>query len=275
MGVLLSTLRGSARRDIAADPQGVWPDVEARFYARGLAQSNYAQQVGGALQRLVGPCRSLVDVGAGCGMLGAMLVQGGERWTAIEPSRYMRGRIRQRGKALAGLDTNAIAARWEEVDPAALKPHDVALGANIGGPMQHPLALLAFMRRVATRRIACSVSAQHGPRTFCLSGLLPPEIHGLDTRPGHLYTLEALGKANQPDSIDFVDWHFAYAFVSHAAARAHFVDRMRRPDLDRDGSPLDDFLRGALIRRGGDFIACAPKRSAILIWNQDKAGDHR
>lgn len=152
--------------------------------------------------RLVGPCRSLVDVGAGCGMLGALLVERGERWTAIEPSRYMRGRIRQRGKALAGVDTNAIAVRWEEVDPAALKPHDVAMGANIGGPMQQPLALLAFMRRVATRRIAWSVSAQHGPRTFCLSGLLPPEIHGLDTRPGRLYTLEALGKANQPDRIE-------------------------------------------------------------------------
>ncbi len=30
-----------------------------------------------ALMRLVGPCRSLVDVGAGCGMLGAILAEGG------------------------------------------------------------------------------------------------------------------------------------------------------------------------------------------------------
>lgn len=263
----------SAERPDPSDrAPSVWPDAEARFFAEGLDRSDYVQAVGGTLRAALGPAASLLDIGAGSGVLGRHLLADGGRWTALEPSRYMRARLgriaRRDGLALACLD-----ARWEDLPTLGLAPHRLALCANVGGSTVEgdPRRLLAAARPLAGT-IAWVVSAQRGPRTFCLSGFLPDDLHGLDTRPGYQLTLARLDRAEQPDCILFADWRFRAVFADRDAARAHFRHRLGPIDAGRLRR-LDDHLDACLVPVADGIAAEAPKRSAILIWTITNQGD--
>src|SRR5262249_43251247 len=149
------------------------------------------------------------------------------RWTAIEPNRFMQSEVRRRGAAEPGWRIAVLGCRWQDAAPAALAGHAVALCANIPGLTDDPVPLLARMRAVADR-VAWVVPAQAGPRRFCLSGLLPPALHGEDETPGHVLTLAALGR-QAPRSMALVDWTFRCRFDGVESARARLAAAYGEP----------------------------------------------
>lgn len=246
-------------------PPAIWSDRDAAFFADHLAGSDYVEKVGGRLAELTGPVPSLLDIGAGSGILGARLLAAGGSWTAIEPNAHMRGRIAAlaaaRGLRLALHDTV-----WQALPAAALAPADLVLCANIPGTTGEARRVLEATRPLARGALAWVVSAQAGPRTYCLSGFLPAAVHGSDMRPGYLLTLAELGAEAQPDEIAFADWSFLALFPTRAAALAHFLEKLG-PELDPTRRrALDRHLDTALAPTERGWLAIAPKRSAILIW---------
>ncbi len=240
-----------------ARPPAVWPDAAAAFYAACLDRSDYAATVGRALRKALAPVTSLVDIGAGSGVLGRTMLQPGARWTAIEPSAHMRGRL-ARGPGL--IRPHLIDAGWEELP--ALSRHDVVLCANIPGPTDRPRALLDVCRGLASRAVAWVVPAQAGPRGPCLAGLLPPDVHGEDETPGVDLTLAALDRL--PDRRLDIDWTFRALFPDRAAARRYFTDHYG--DRLGDAAAIDAALAPHLKPAAGGLMAELGKRSAILIW---------
>lgn len=246
-------------------PAEVWNDADAAFFAEQLAQSDYVAEVGGALRDLLGPLASLADVGAGSGILGLSLLRPGAEWIAYEPNAFMRGLIA--AAARPDLRLTLRETCWQALEGEAAGLAEVALCANIPGTTGQAAALYEATRRLARRALVWVVSAQAGPRTFCLSGFLPDELHGLDTTPGYRLTLEELGVARAPCALRLVDWTFTARFASRAAARQHFVRKLgigRDPDRLRR---LDRHLDEALRPEGGQWRAEAPKRSALLLWH--------
>ncbi|MBV8165445.1 MAG: class I SAM-dependent methyltransferase [Alphaproteobacteria bacterium] len=248
---------------------GVWSDAAARFHAEALAQSDYVAVVGGALRAALGPCPSLLDIGAGCGSLGASLLDRTARWTAIEPNRFMQRALRRRAAAEPDWRLTVLGCRWQDAAPAMLAGHAVVLCANIPGltpsPTDHPAPLLAHLRTGADR-VAWVVPAQAGPRRFCLSGLLPPALHGEDTVPGHERTLAALGPRQAPRSLVLVDWTFRCRFDDLDRARRHLAASYGEPAWDQPGSALDHALRAVLRPSDDGLIAEVEKRSALMLW---------
>lgn len=238
---------------------GVWSDAAAGFYADCLDRSDYADTVGRALNRALAPVASLLDLGAGSGLPGRILLAPGARWTAVEPNAHMRDRL-ARGPGL--VRPRVIDAGWETLPEVAR--HDVVLCANIPGPTDRPRALLQTCRRLARRAVAWVVPAQAGPRGPCLSGLLPAHLHGEDETPGVDLALSALAARDQPARRIDIDWTFRALFPDRTAARRYFTDHYG--DRLGDAAALDDVLAPHLQPVAGGFAAGVRKRSAILIW---------
>lgn len=243
----------------------VWPDRAARFYAEVLDRSDYGSAAAAALRAMLGVAGSLLDIGAGAGQPVAAWLPSGTSWTAIEPNRYLRARLgRLRRTIHPGL--RPVAATWEEMPD--LDRHEVALAANIGGPLSAPRELIGLMRSHASRAVVWIVPAQRGPRRWCLSGALPSHLHGEDERPGVALVLEALGPAARPDRSAVFPWTFSARFAGAAAAHAHCAAQLRLTPGDARHPALATHLASVLtpLPCGGVELA-APKRSALLVWD--------
>ncbi|WP_449220276.1 class I SAM-dependent methyltransferase [Tistrella mobilis] len=247
-----------------------WADPDAAFFADQLARSDYARNLGDTLRALYGGRpRSLIDIGAGSGLLGQAVIARGGRWCALEPNAHMRGRLAGLAEARPDLSIEIRDAVWQELapsDPAV--PADLVLCANIPGPIGQARALHARTRPLG-RMLAWIVPAQAGPRSWCLSGFLPAHLHGEDITPGDRLALDELGGDLAPDTVHLVPWTFRAVFPDRAAARAHMLDHLGRRGhaVDNLEARLDRHLDLALVEGGDGVIAEAPKLSAVFLWH--------
>lgn len=239
----------------------MWNNAEARFYAEALATSDYADTVGTALRGLLGNIPSLLDVGAGSGVLGRMLAGAGGRWTAVEPNRFMAHTLAAGRRP----PTRIIRDVWRNLGRHEDMIHDTVLAANVGGPLDCAAEFVGALRPLATRQFCWTVSAQRGPRRYCLSGFLPPELHGEDETPGVEIALEKLGDTFAPDEIALVDWTFRAVFPTKGEAEEHFAARFPVDD-PAYRQALADWVAHHLERTRTGWVAQARKSAAILLW---------
>ncbi len=259
--------RDAARMPGALAPAAafaVWSDPEARFYAQGLSTSDYVARVGAALKGLLGEVDSLLDVGAGTGALGRLLVGTRGRWTAVEPNNFM-ATLLEREAAKAPGRCRVIRDVWQTLPRHDGLAHDGVLAANMGGPIGDAGRFVDALRPLARRWLCWTVPAQKGPHRYCLSGFLPPELHGEDEVPGVARVLARLGPGNAPDQVAFADWTFRAVFPDRRAANEHFLTRFGGDDSRRQRA-LRDCLAAALKPTAAGWIAEAKKTTAILLW---------
>lgn len=242
----------------------VWSDAEARFYARGLSTSNYVAQVGAALKSLLSEVDSLLDVGAGTGALGRLLVGPHGRWTAVEPNNFM-ATLLEREAAEASGRHRVIRDVWQNLPRHDGLAHDGVLAANMGGPIDDAGRFVDTLRPRARRWLCWTVPAQKGPHRYCLSGFLPPDLHGENEIPGVARALARLDPENAPDRVAFADWTFRAVFPDRRAADEHFLTRFGGDDTRRRRA-LRDWLAAALKPTAAGWIAEAKKTTAILLW---------
>jgi hypothetical protein len=242
----------------------VWSDAEARFYARGLATSDYVAQVGIALKNLLGDVPSLLDVGAGTGALGRRLVAPNGRWTAVEPNNFMACLLEREAAKASGL-RRVIRDLWQNLPRYPGLVHDGVLATNMGGPIDEADHFVATLRPLARRWLCWTVPAQKGPSRYCLSGFLPPELHGEDEVPGVARALARLSPENAPDRIAFAEWTFRAVFPDCRAADAHFLTRFGGDDAARRRA-LRAWLAARLTPTAAGWVAEAKKTTAILLW---------
>jgi len=242
----------------------VWPDREARFYARALDRSDYRAAAGTALAAALPPPGDLIDVGAGGGHPLLDWLPPGAAWTALEPSRYLRARLGRLSRtSRPALRPNA--AGWQRL--GEFPRHEVAFAANIGATQEAPRALLAAMRGRASRAVAWIVPAQRGPKRWCLAGALPAALHGEDEAPAVGRVLDALGAGGPDARLDFA-WTFRARFADRAAAEAYCAGRMGLGAGDpRRGAIRAHLADAARPLPDGGVELAAPKRSALLVWH--------
>jgi len=243
-----------------------WNDSEAAFYARGLAESDYVAKVGPVLRRLLGAPVSLLDIGAGDGPFGRLLVGPQGRWTCIEPNNFLANSL---ARDQVHPPTRIIRDMWQNIALHSAGTHelvhDAVLATNVGGPIADTVPFVTAIRRLARHSFCWSVSAQNGPRKFCLSGFLPPELHGEDRTPGVDLILERLGTAHAPHRHDLVEWTFRATFADIDSAERHFRTQFAINDAPRSRL-LRAWLHDNLIQTERGWMASAPKTSAVLIW---------
>lgn len=243
----------------------VWNDRDAAFYSEHLAASNYVERVGGRLLAELGPQQDLLDIGAGSGILGRHLLAPGAQWTAVEPNAYMRGCIQRLAAQAPSVELNLHNSLWQDLGKLDLVPADTLLCANIPVADGQAETFLQQIRPLAKRTLVWNLPAQEGPRTYCLSGFLPAQLHRSDMTPGYQLTLDELSPGAQPNHILFTDWAFSTLFATPEAALMHFREKLGALDGAALGL-LERHLQDHLQATPGGWLASAPKRAASLIW---------
>lgn len=244
----------------------VWPDHEAAFYAEHLAASNYVERVGGCLLQLLGPQRQLLDIGAGSGILGRHLLAPSGQWTVVEPNAYMGRCIERLAAREPAVSLSLHPGLWQDIGDLGLAPTQTVLCANIPVSDGQAQAFLERVRPLASGTLVWNLPAQEGPRTYCLSGFLPPQLHRSDMTPGYQLTLAELPASARPDEIHFTDWAFSTLFATPEAALMHFREKLGALDGAALGL-LERHLQDHLQPAPGGWLASAPKRAACLLWH--------
>lgn len=237
--------------------------VQARFYLAMMDQSDYAAR----LAPLVGNgLVDVLDIGAGGGHITRRCLAPGARWLAVDPNPVMGEALASQCASLlaAGIRLTHLAQSWQSL-PAPIGAQTV-LAFNLGATHHAAADIFAALAGRAKREMVWVVPAQDGPSTFCLAGILPPELHGSDTRPAFQRTLEQLAAGDQPNRLDFVDWSCCMRFASPESAIRHFLSRLDVRQQSDKGRAIGDFLRLRLKQDGSGYRLVCPKRSAVMRW---------
>jgi uncharacterized protein YndB with AHSA1/START domain len=234
-----------------------WTAAEAASFAAGQATSDYHARVGGALQQLLGPVPELLDVGAGTGVLGRLLLARGGRYTAIEPNHHLARRCAD------GPGTVHEVALEQAL--TLVQPHGTVLCANIPGLVDDPRRRWSATWGLTSQRLVWVIPAQRGPRSWCLAGFLPRTLHGEDTTPGHRLALTSLaGWAPRP-LVRLVDWTWRVV-AGHRDDLVALCARHLPADHDHDRLVRHVYRYAVASEQG--WQACARKRSALAIWTR-------
>jgi len=245
--------------------QPVWPDSAAAHFARWQRYSDGIPALASAIRSAIGQVAELLDIGAGTGVLGASLLRPGGHHRALEPNGYMARRLRR--DCPRHLQRTVIEAPWQAVLPDAHLRSEAVLCANIPGLVEEAAATWRHVSGLAQRHLVWIVPAQAAPRSWCLSGFLPPHLHGSDTTPGIAITQAQLAGIAPEPQIIFVDWTWRVGFASRPAAIAWFTPRLQNPTDPTLQAALATWCHQHLKRAHRGWIAEAPKRSAIMLWS--------
>ena len=240
----------------------MWTARRARWYARAAAASEFPTAALAALEPYLVECRTVLDVGAGVGILAIPLAQRGKAVTALEPSPAMfreLGHAVRRARAAA---VRPVRTPWNAARPA---PHDMVLAANVPGVVGD---LPAFARRAArlARRWIVVVLGAGGPPKFFFDELYPLLFHRpYDPKEGPTNpaaTLRTLGLRPEVRTIAYGFDQPVRDLDEAVAFWRSYLPRLRPAQV----ALLRRFLRARLVRVGGELRVPIRRQSLILAW---------
>ena len=261
-----STRAGAALRLRRDAPRSlIWTDRTAAWYRRAAEGGDYAARVLEAVGPRLAPCRSVLDVGAGCGALAVPLARRGLAVTALEPSPAMARALRG-WAAEAGLGgVTVVEAAWGEVPVPA---HDLVLCAHVGNLLRADSDFLREAGRTARRLVVLvrDLTTARGGDKFFYRELYPTLLGrpygGPSEAEDTVAALRSLGlrpevseieyRSDQPfaDLDEACDFWMTYLGLSDPGSRAY----------------LAGFLGERLVSADGGWIAPFRKAAAVITW---------
>lgn len=246
-----------------------WNERKVAWYQRALARSDYAERVLTVLAPALADCRSVLDVGAGCGALSLPLAERGFRVTALEPSRPMARALREAARARGLGSVEVLEAAWGEVDPG---PHDLVLCAHVGELLRGDAPFLREAPRRARRAVAVVRDAGREQDKFFFRELYP-HLLGRPYEPGCDYrdVLEGLDTLGVTPTVCLVRYRSDQPFTDLEEA-CEFWEEYLGVSGPEVRAFLREFLATRLVREPGGWLAPYPKLAAVIWWRVAPGG---
>lgn len=241
-----------------------WTDRKAHWYLKAVDYSDYPVALLRVILPLLKGCRSVVDVGAGCGAFSLPLARVLPEVTAIEPSGSMAHLLRQEADRLGLANVQVIESSFQEAD---VVPHDAVLCAFVYEAHEELDAFLPWVERVAKRRVILTRFARTGEDKLFLREL-NSLIYGKD-HPGKCDYLETVVRLHERGiftNVRIVKFQLDQPFSDLDEAVGFWREYLEIED-GRHDERLREFLSDRLVTVDGGLVAPVHHTSAVLWWD--------
>jgi SAM-dependent methyltransferase len=252
-----------------------WDKKRSEWYCRAIEQSNYSKNTIAAIAPLLRQCESVLDVGAGCGALSLPLAKRVKKVTAIEPSKWMYGLLRQRAGNAGVRNIRAYNVVWKVtrrqggMNMALIRSHDMVLCANL----PHTLVCSArFLREITaiSKKYIVYIQNAGGWNRFYYRELYPlllkeKYINECD----YIHTYNFLHKHGILANVKIFEYSLDQPFEDFHEALSFWKHRLNIRLTPEKETLLVRFLRKKLVTSGKTGRLSAPfgtRKSAVTWW---------
>ncbi|MBX3015065.1 MAG: class I SAM-dependent methyltransferase [Caldilineaceae bacterium] len=259
------TVQDPCHRGDAAVDLAYWADHATGYDEDSRTPGNYEGTLA-AIQALVRPTDTLLDVGAGAGRFALPLAHAARHVTALDHARPMLALLQQKVLQQRLANVTTVEAAWET---ATVAPHDVVLAAWSLYRLPDLLAGMQKLIAVTRRTLIIVAGAGHSIRHDPHLRRFWPQADRDDT-PMHIYYYGVLWQAGVHPELQIVyDRHQIRGETPHAIAR-------RLAPAVATAAEVDAFcetLWPQLQQQATGWLYEQPVPVGLLIWQKQEAAD--
>lgn len=242
-----------------------WNEKKARWYNEALKYSNFPLKILEIMVPLIKGCRTVLDIGAGCGALTIPLAREVEKVSALEPSADMMMMLKEEANRNCLKNIVYIIGAWGEVE---VERHDVVLCANVPGLFKDSSPLLSRIGDYSNRFIFLVGGAGLEEDKFFFKELYPKIFKKeYGRRSDYLVTYNILHSLGIYANIYIVQYDHDQQFKDLDEACQFWKEYLPLEGDDYDDL-LKDFLTKRLERFGDRWVKRIRKKSAIIWWEK-------
>jgi SAM-dependent methyltransferase len=250
-----------------------WDKKRSEWYCLAVEQSNYPKNTTAALAPLLRKCKSVIDIGAGCGALTIPIAEKVRKVTAIEPSKWMYDLLVKRaGKAgirnITAFNTGWKGNRMQGGIHEKLKTHDMVICANLPYTMVCNMRFLRYITGISGNFIVYIQNAG-GWNRFYYRQLYPMLLKKKYTDEcDYINTYNFLHKQGILANVKIFEYSLDQPFKDFDEALDFWKHRMGIKFTPEKERLLVRFLKKKLITLGktGSLKAVFGPRQTALTW---------
>lgn len=242
--------------------------VAEQYHRDALWREQTNHQVSAIAEKIeLDPDTTVLDIGAGTGVLTVILSRMVKHVTAIEPSPAMFTVFQRHLKDMQRANVKCINANWESTDHIA--PHDVVL-ASFSLAMRDIRTSLLKMQRLANQAVCLFTFAGNPVWDYTV---LWPMFFGepYDVGPDYMDLVNVLYQMGVHANIDILSTRHGHTFNSFEQALAFWKANLN-VDNDTGEMKLKAYLENRLIEKNGQFHCTNRMQSAMIWWRKAPVG---
>ncbi|HLE08171.1 MAG TPA: methyltransferase domain-containing protein [Thermodesulfobacteriota bacterium] len=245
--------------------KGFWNRLKVEWYRRGLEYSDFGKSVLSIVLPRAENSKTFLDAGSGCGALAIPLAKAGKNVTALDPSPYMIGALKEEAEKLGLNNIKTINASWNDVK---LRPHDAIICANVPELLKDNAGFLKEANSLAKKMVFLIAGADPKADKFYYRELFPlifkkPFVE----RSNYLKTYTNLHSLGIFANIEIIEYDFDQPFKDMAEALEFWKEYMGIVTEEHD-EVLRKFLEKKLKRIKDGLLARFRKKSAVMWWRK-------
>jgi SAM-dependent methyltransferase len=212
---------------------------------------------------------TVLDIGAGTGVLTVVLSRMVKRVTAIEPSPAMFTVFQHHLKDTQRANVRCINTNWESI--VHVEPHDVVL-ASFSLAMRDIKTSLLKMARLANKAVCLFTFAGNPVWDYTV---LWPMFFGepYDVGPDYMDLANVLYHMGVHANIEILPTNHGHTFESFEQALAFWKANLNI-DTDEDEIKLTAYLKKRLTEKDGQFHCLNSLHTAMIWWRKAPASGH-
>ena len=271
--VIEKALENLRRKDerIATETEiiSTWDLKKAKWYHRAIKESDFSGKAMEVLLPIISGCKSIIDIGAGCGALSIPLAENIKHVTALEPSKPMMNIMKREAFAKRLKNINFVNAHWEKVK---LPPHEAVILANVPGILLNDIGkFLNQLEKIKPRLIILIQGVDPKNDKFYFRQLYPI-IFGktVSEKYDYLKVYSYLHSHNIYANVRIIKYNLDQPFNDLKEALRFWKVYLGLKSKKYDGV-IRGFLSRKLVESENNLIARIPKKSAIIWWNKEES----